>query len=287
MGGDADPGYPSGFMRSLHPAPRRSHRALASILALLLALGAAATGPAQATASSVTAESAEALLLAWANRDRAAIGLRPLRADPALLAIAATRAANLAASPTFSHEAAGGDLAPAITGTGVQWYALGENIAQWPGALSRATVAAIYQAWRGSASHWAQLMSSTMNYVGFGVAVRASGVQALASAVFTEFRDHTAPGARIVGATRSGTSITFSWRGYDPLLQTHWAGVRDFDAWYRVDGGSWRLIRNDTTATSLILGSRASGHRYWLMVRARDRAGNVGRASAPVSVWVP
>jgi hypothetical protein len=131
------------------------------------------------------------------------------------------------------------------------------------------------------------LMSPRMNYVGFGLAVRSSDEWAVASTVFTEFRDHTAPGARIVGATLSGTSITFAWRGYDPLLQTRWAGVRDFDAWYRVDDGSWRLIRNDTTATSLRLGSRAGGHRYWLMVTPRDRAGNVGRTSTPVSVWVP
>jgi hypothetical protein len=70
-------------------------------------------------------------------------------------------------------------------------------------------------------------------------------------------------------------------------MQSHWAGIRDFDALYRVDGGSWRLVRDYTTATSLRLGSRVSGHRYWLMVQARDRAGNVGRPSAPVSVWVP
>jgi hypothetical protein len=63
--------------------------------------------------------------------------------------------------------------------------------------------------------------------------------------------------------------------------------LRDYDAWYRVDGGAWRLIRDDTTATSLRLTSRDQGHRYWLKVRARDRAGNVGRPSAAVSVWVP
>jgi hypothetical protein len=131
------------------------------------------------------------------------------------------------------------------------------------------------------------LMSRTMNYVGFGIAVRRSGGQVYASAVFTESRDHTAPTARIDDVTRSGTAITFTWHGRDPLLQTHWAGLRDYDAWYRVDGGAWRLIRDNTTATSLRLASRAHGHRYWLKVTARDRAGNVGRQSAAVSVWVP
>ena len=285
--GGADPGYASRLVRSLLPAPGRSRHALATILALVVASCAAATGPVPATASSVTAESAGDSLLAWTNRDRAARGLVPLRPAPALIEIAGTRADNLAATSTLSHAAAGGDAAPALTAAGVQWFAWGENIAEWPGGISGPALAGIYQAWQASATHWAMLMSPRMNYVGFGLAVRSSDEWAVASTVFAESRDRTAPGARIVGATLSGTSITFAWRGYDPLLQTRWAGVRDFDVWYRVDDGSWRLIRNDTTATSLVLVARARGHRYWLKVQARDRAGNVGRTSTPISVLVP
>jgi uncharacterized protein YkwD len=269
------------------PVTGRSGAARATILALVVALGAAAAHPVPAAAASHTPTSAEASLLAWTNRDRSALGLRPLRADPPLVAIAGTRAANLAAATTFSHEAAGGDLAGALAAARVQWYAWGENIAQWPGGLTSSSVAAIYAAWRNSPSHWALLMSRTMNYVGFGVVVRPSDGQAFASALVTESRDHTAPTARIDDVTRSGTTITFSWHGYDAQLQTHWAGLRDYDAWYRVDDGAWRLVRDGTSATSLRLTSRAHGHRYWLKVGARDRAGNVGRPSAAVSVWVP
>ncbi len=173
------------------------------------------------------------------------------------------------------------------TAAGVQWFAWSENIAEWSGGLSGTTLAGIYQAWQGSATHWAMLMSPRMNYVGFGVAVRRSDGSAVASAIFTESRDHTAPGTKIDSAVRSGTTVTFTWHGYDPLLQSHWAGLRDFDVWYRVDDGAWRLVRDNTTTTSLRLLSRPSGHRYWLKVQARDRAGNVGRTSTPASVWVP
>jgi uncharacterized protein YkwD len=256
------------------------------VTALVVALGAAATHPLPATAG-LSAASAEASLLAWTNRDRAALGLVPLRSDPALVAIAGTRADNLAASSTFSHAAAGGDAAPALAAARVLCFAWGENIAEWPGGVSSATLAGIYRAWRGSATHWVMLMSPRMNYVGFGLAVRRSDGAAVASTVFTESRDHTAPGARVDSARRDGTAITFAWHGYDPLLQSHWAGLRDYDAWYRVDGGAWRLVRDNTTATSLRLVSRAPGHRYWLKVQARDRAGNVGRTSTPVSIWVP
>jgi hypothetical protein len=131
------------------------------------------------------------------------------------------------------------------------------------------------------------LMSPGMNYVGFGLAVRGSDGSAFASAIFTESRDRTAPGTRIDSALRSGTTITFTWHGYDPPLQSHWAGLRDFDVWYRVDGGAWRLVRDNTTATSLRLVSRAPGHQYWLKVQARDRAGNVGRTGTPISILVP
>jgi len=274
-------------MPSLIAALKRSRGTLAAILALAVAQGAAATSPLPATAAGISAETAEASLLAWANRDRAALGLLPLRSDPALVAVAGTRAVSLAASASFSHAAAGGDMAPALAGAGVQWFAWGENIARWPGGLQSETIAAIYQGWRESTSHWALLTSRTMNYVGFGVAVRATDENALASAVFTQSRDHTAPCAKIDGVTRAGTTITFAWHGYDPPLQSRWAGVRGYDAWYRVDGGSWRLVRDTSTATSLRLGSRARGHHHSLMVRARDRAGNVSRPSAPVSVWVP
>ena len=268
------------------PSPGRSRALLALLTALVVALGAAATHPLPAAAG-LSAASAEASLLAWTNRDRAALGLVPLRRDPALGAIARTRAGNLAASTILSHAAAGGDLAPALAAAGVQWFAWGENIAQWPGGLSSTAIARIYRSWRGSATHWALLMSPTMNYVGFKVTVRQSDDQTFASSVFTESRDHTAPGARIDSARRDGTTITFTWHGHDPLLQSHWAGLRDYDAWYRVDGGAWRLVRDNTTATSLRLVSRAPGHRYWLKVQARDRAGNVGRTSTPISVWVP
>jgi hypothetical protein len=218
------------------------------------------------------------------NKDR---GLKPLRLDRRLADIAVDRAMALAGATSFSHAAAGGSLTPALGEAGVQWYAWGENIAWVPGGLTSTTAAFIYHSWKASASHWAALMSRTSNYVGFGVSLRSSDGRVFASAVFTESRDHTAPGAAMDAASRSGTSISFRWHGYDPVLQTHWAGVRDFDVWYRVDSGTWRRIRDNTSQTSLTLSGRPRGHRYSLRVQARDRAYNVGPLSTTLSVWVP
>lgn len=260
--------------------------ALAVLLALLVLLGGTATGPDPAGAATTPA-SLEASLLAWTNRDRAAIGLHPLRFDSRLAAIADERAANLVAAGSFSHEAAGISLSTALGRAGVQWYAWAENIGWWGGGPTMATASALYGAWRASAHHWAALMSPRLNYVGFGIADRRSDGRLFASTVFTESRDHTAPRAKMEAATRSGSTITFTWRSWDPVLQSHWAGLRDVDVLYRVDAGAWRLLRDNTTATSLRLTGRASGHRYWLAVRPRDEALNVGPLSSPISIWVP
>jgi uncharacterized protein YkwD len=251
----------------------------------LLATGAFAV-PAPAAAATTTTSVATALLK-LTNRDRAARGLRPLRADTRLAWIARDRATRLTTASTFSHSAAGGSLTNTLNQQGIQWYAWAENLVYTPGGLRSSTAASLYSSWKHSPSHWAALMSRKLNYVGFGVAVRTSSGRVFASAVLTESRDHTAPGAKIDSVSRSGTTITFRWHGYDAPLQTHWAGLRDFDVWYRVDGGAWRLIRNNTKATSIRLTSRAPGHTYSLVVRARDCASNTGSRSAPVSARVP
>jgi uncharacterized protein YkwD len=260
--------------------------ALALILGLLVLLGGTSSTPAPVAAATSPA-SIEASLLAWTNRDRAAIGLRPLRLDGRLAAIADERAANLVAAASLSHQAAGASLSTTLDRAGVQWYAWAENIGWWGGGPTIATASALYGAWRGSAHHWAALMSPSLNYVGFGVAHRPSDGRLFGCTVFTESRDRTAPRAKVETATRDGTNITFTWRGWDPVLQSHGAGLRDFDVWYRVDAGAWRLVRDNTTATSLRLTGRASGHRYWLAVRPRDRALNIGPLSSPISAWVP
>ena len=268
------------------PARRGPQGRLVFTLAILAALLAMPARPAP-VAAATTASSVASAILDLANRDRAARDLRPLRLDGRLATIADDRAGNLASATSFSHSAAGGSLSTPLAEASVQWYGWGEIIARWPGGLRSTTAASIYGAWKKSPVHWAALMSRDFNYVGFGVVLRPADGQVFASGVFTESRDHTAPRVTDPFGSRSGTTITFTWRGRDPALQTHWAKLRDFDVWLRRDGGAWRLVRNNTTATSLRLRDRARGHRYEIMVRARDRAGNLGRPTARVGIWVP
>jgi uncharacterized protein YkwD len=253
--------------------------------ALLLA-ALAASFLAVPTRAATTASQAEAMLIGWVNTARADRGLAPLRSDADLASISGLRASRMAANNVMNHTI-GGNLEAQLRWYGVRWYRYGENVgwssSGWPADSARA----IYRMWMNSSSHRALLLSSRFNYIGVGLAYRSSNGRTFASAVMTESPDHTKPIARVTGASRSGDDVRWTWNGYDPRLQTHTAGLRDFDVLYRVGSGTWSLLRDNTTSTSLTLWNRPSGRSYSIRVRATDRRGNVGAWSSESRVWVP
>jgi uncharacterized protein YkwD len=238
------------------------------------------------TPTSPTASTVAGYLISWTNHDRALRGLRPLRVWGALRSIATTRAETLASLGTLSHTAAG-SLGSQLTNAGVRYYTWGEDLGWSSYPWGYDVAKSLYGMWKSSSSHWALLMSSRFNYFGVGLAYRWSAHATYASIVFTESPDHTPARAVMTGRGRIGTTAWFTWRGYDPLLQTHTAGLRNFDVEYKVGSGTWRIIRSGTTSTSIALYSRPHGHYYYLRVRARDRNGNVGGWSTSMRVWIP
>src|SRR5262249_20378616 len=112
---------------------------------------------------------------------------------------------------------------------------------------------------------------------GVGFAYRSSNGKTFGSIIFTESRDITNAIAHIDGAWTSGNTGTWTWRGWDPVLQTHMAGLHSYDVQIRTDSGSWRTLMSKTSATSRSVGGLSSGHSYTLRVRARDKVGNIGR----------
>lgn len=231
-----------------------------------------------------------ASLLSWLNRDRATRGLRPLRSEPRHVTTATERAGRMAATGALSHSI-GGDLGAELTSAGVHWFGFGEDIGTTSAAWGSAAATMLYGLWRASPEHWAAMMSDRFAYVGIAFVQRATDGTTWASIVFSESLDVTRPVARMTAArsyaTSSGTAASYTWRGADPLLQTHTAGLRDFDVAYRVDTGAWRVIRAATTTTSMTLARRPRGHSYWVRVRARDRRGNLSAWSSAVRVVVP
>jgi len=276
-------------MTSLHR--RRALRSIATLVLAALLVPAWPAGPPVARAAGTpTTASIELTLLTWMNRDRAALGLRPLRRDPVVAGLARERAGSLAGFGILAHEYAGGDLGTALSGRGVEWYRYGENIGTSTAGWGLPAAGMIYALWRASPEHWAAITSQALNYVGVGVAYRSATGATYASIVFTESPDHTPPWARMTSAravaSATGTAASFTWRGADPVLQSHTAGLRTFEVQYRVDAGPWRTIRSATTATTLTLARRPPGHSYWLRVRARDGRGNLSAWSRPLAVVV-
>jgi uncharacterized protein YkwD len=267
----------------MHHSPARRRLAFAMRAALIATFAITVFAP---TATATSASTAESSIIGWINAARSSRGLVPLRYDGDLAAISGVRASRMASANVMSHTV-GGNLGSQLTAYGVHWYRYGENIAwsnaTWPSSSARA----IFLAWMNSAPHRALILSDRFNYIGVGLAYRSSNHRTYGSAVFAETSDHTRPVARVTGGSQSSGDVRWTWSGYDPRLQTHTAGLRDYDVQYRINYGPWVLLRNNWTGTSLTLPDRSPGRTYSIRVRAADRRNNIGVWSAEKRIWVP
>ncbi len=253
----------------------------ATLAAVVLTGAGPVTNPAPVAAA--TASGVETTILNWVNAARADRGLKPLRLHAGLVDLAGDRAATMASTGVFKHPSC---VKCMFDNRGIQYYA-GTEVISWSGyELSENPANSLFSAWRNSSLHWGILMSSRYNYIGLGVADRSSTNGTYAAGLLTESRDRTTPWAVMSGGSRNGTSVTWTWRGGDRVLQTHTAGLKNFVVEYRVDSGSWSTIRSGTTAKSLTLRDRARGHCYSLRVRARDNRDYLSGYTSTVRVCV-
>lgn len=253
-------------------------------IALLVVAMLAATAT-SANAAGTSATDPAHSLMASINQAREARGLVPLRSDPRLWSIAADRVGRLASSGVLSHAAAG-PLIDDLAARGVRWFSYGEVIGYASGSAGIAQ-RTILELWLASPEHWPLLMSARYNYLGIGLAWQPSSGVTFASVVLTESPDRTGARAVVAGAQVSGNDIAWSWRGWDPPLQAHTAGLRDFTLQLRQDRGPWVTIGTAVTGTARSALNRARGHWYGLRVRAGDMAGNVGPWSRERRIWLP
>lgn len=261
--------------------PRRLPRLVAGLIAGLVLVAVVAPGPVAA----VTAGDVSSMILASVNGHRAGGGLVAYRSWGPLVDLATQRAQRMAASRTLSHTAAGGNVGTALDARGLDWMGYGEAIGMTGWSWGREAADSLVSMWMNSSGHRALLMSSDFNYIGIGVA-RASDGSTWASIVLTESVDHTAPVASIVSLARDGTKLTLTWDGSDPRLQTHTAGLRDWDVRIRRTGKPWRTLRAGITETSLTI-NRKPGLTYRFKVRARDQRGNLSKWTTAAKIQVP
>jgi uncharacterized protein YkwD len=274
--------------RTMLPTTRPARGRLVLVAAMLAVvattIGGAHPAPTNAATLSPTPDSIEATLLTWVNDARVQRGLVPLRLHPGLVKLSGDWAAHMASTGALVFQSC---LACTYTTYGVQKYSYGGVISwstyDWGSEAARS----IWNGWKAHSTQWAKLMSSKFNYVGFGIAYRSANQSTWSSVDLSESKDRTAPWGKMSGSSRSGTTVSWSWTGADTKLQTHTAGLKNFDVQYRVGTGSWSTIRSGTTAKSLSLSGRPHGHYYGLRIRSRDNLGYVSGWSAELRVWVP
>ena len=265
------------------PALRR--RGLAS-LALATVLGVAILMPSAAVATTTTVDAAtltaaQTAMVSALNGDRAANGLVPVRVDARLMAIAQARSDNMVANDYFSHtQPDGQNVFDILTAQHITWYNAGEIIVENNYAMDY-TVSVANRQWMGSPGHKAIILSSDLNYVGVGLALRPDTGEKVWTAVFIKGPDRTGAKATAytpkvaVGSTAGTRTMRWSWNGADVRLQVLTAGLRSYAVQRRVDGGTWTTTFSSTTLKAANF-TLHLGHRYEFRVSARDRAGNVG-----------
>ena len=263
------------------PRGRRLSVAFTAVLLAVLSLSLVPLG-----ASASTDSDAESLAVDLVNAERTSAGLLPLRRYTALASIAGVRAGRMRDANTLNHTV-GGNLASQLDAKGVHWYSYGEAIGYSYGAWAKGAARDLVRLWMASASHRALLMSSKFNYIGVGLAYRTSNSRTYGSVVLAESVDVSGAKGWVVSHAVSGDDLRWSWSGADVPLQTHTAGLRDYDVQVRTGYGSWITVRNDSTDTSLTWFNRTRGTSYALRVRAMDRRGNAGAWSAESRVTLP
>jgi hypothetical protein len=237
-------------------------------------------------ASATTATDAEHQILDMINGARQDQGLTVLRSNAKLWDLAAYRAAVMSTRNTLTHSVAG-SIPSQLNARSVTWYGYGEDIGYSPQRSVSAAADELFSLWKASPSHWAVMTSGSYNYIGIGLSYRSSNHRWYASLILTESPDVTPPRASVESGTRDGNDVSWTWRGWDPDLQTHTSGVDDFDVQLRRDSGPWTPLLTGTVGTAKTREGFGAGHWYGVRVRASDNRGNIGPWSAELRVWVP
>ena len=133
-----------------------------------------------------------------------------------------------------------------------------------------------------SPGHKAIVLSTTLNYVGVGLAIDASTGKKLWTAVYIKGPDRT--GARSTtstptvapGATAATKRVTVGWTGADVRLQVLTSGFNYWQVQRRTDGGAWTTVYATTTKPSMTL-ELAGGHTYEFRTAGRRQGRQLGR----------
>lgn len=260
-------------------------RRLTAIIAVcLIALPMVGASPVAAADPSIAElGTAEARVVELINRRRDSRGLRPMRVDSRVASLARAKSEDMVDRDYFDHRDPKGHYADYhLDRAGVRFSRMGEIIAWGRGEDLVGSADEAVDLWMHSAPHKRLILSSN-NY--FGAGVFTDGHTWKWTVIFITGRDRTAPRATITSTRVDGRELTVRWKGSDPRLVTGTAGLRGYDLERRRPGGTWKRMRNATRSRSYVR-RHSLGMTFEFRVRARDKAGNIGKWSEPVTVTV-
>ncbi len=131
------------------------------------ALGTMLERPDAARPGTVDAEAAARLI----SQYRADHGLKPLRLDPTLMKLAAEHAQRMASMDKMSHSLPGeGSFSRRIAAGGFRASMAAENV-----AAGQKTLAEVFEAWRKSPGHNANMLLPNVSLMGIAVAIQPGG----------------------------------------------------------------------------------------------------------------
>jgi uncharacterized protein YkwD len=214
------------------------------------------------------------------NAERAERGITPLRGWTPLFDLARERSDYMAETDVLSHTHAGGKAVwDMMSDRDITWYGAGEIIAYNGTSNLNSSASGAVSQWMHSSGHKAIAMSSSYNYVGFGLAISPETGRRYWTGVFLKGPDHTGAWAKILSVSKSPISateskVTIRWDGDDVRLPTLTAGFKWFDIQRSLDGGEWHDYGTRTSTHTVRTWTR--GHTWVFRVRAMDKAGNWG-----------
>ena len=152
------------------------------LAALVAAFTALAVGPVAhpEPVNAGTAANMESKILGWINDARDNRGLRPLRVTDKLRNLAGDRASTMARTGDLEHPDC---LSCLLRNRDISFDTCAETIAITTYPWGHDAARSIFEAWKGSSSHWGILMSRSLKRIGIGVAYRNSNSATFGAAV--------------------------------------------------------------------------------------------------------
>jgi uncharacterized protein YkwD len=169
-------------MRAMSGERSRLARPSLVLAALIAAFAALAVGPVAhpEPVHAGTAANMESKILGWINDARANRGLQPLKVGDKLRGLAGDRASTLARTGDLEHPDC---LSCLLRSRDVSFDRCAETIAMTTYPWGHEAARSIFNAWKGSQSHWDILMSRSLKRIGIGVAYRNAGNSTWSAAV--------------------------------------------------------------------------------------------------------